>query len=180
MHSIRAVDLTVSYQTRARPCLFLFIFLLLLLFTRLLFLSIAFSLPLLSLLPFFSFWFFVSSHCVAHLIYTLFYILLSLLFLDFTFFYFSPIFLVIFSLPYAQFFYSSCCFIFSFAFCFPILRFFLFVSFSPRDTGLKRLAVTSEEEEMKNALPLTVLLSASERRAFWLSLWCVTQYNKQV
>lgn len=59
VNSIRAVELTVSYQTRARPCLFLFIFLLLLLFTRLLFLSIAFSLPILSLLLFFSFWFFL-------------------------------------------------------------------------------------------------------------------------
>jgi len=61
VNGIRAVELTVSYQTRVRPCLFcfivriLFIFLLLLLFPRLLFLSNAFSLPLLPLLPFFCF-----------------------------------------------------------------------------------------------------------------------------
>ena len=58
VNSITAVKLTVSYQTRVRPCLFLLIFQILLLFTRLLFLPIAFSLPILSLLPFFSFWFF--------------------------------------------------------------------------------------------------------------------------
>lgn len=176
----------MSHQTRVRPCLFFFIFcilcifLLLLLLTRLLFLSIAFSLPLLSLLPFFSFRFFISSPCVVHPFSTLFSVLLFLLSLDFTFFYIFPPFLVIFSPPYAQFFYSSCRFISSFVFCFSFLRFFLFLRFFPRDTGLKRMAVTGKEEETKNALPLTVLLSAPERRTFWLSLWCVTQYNKQV
>ena len=56
VNSSRDVKLTVSYQTRVRPCLFLFIFRILLifqillLFTRLLFLSIAFSVPLTYLL----------------------------------------------------------------------------------------------------------------------------------
>jgi hypothetical protein len=40
-----------------------------------------------------------------------------------------PLFLVIFFPPFAQLFYSSCCFISSFDFYFPFLRFFLFVRF---------------------------------------------------
>jgi hypothetical protein len=245
VNNIRAVERTVSYQTRAKPCLFLFtfrtlfIFLLLLLFTRLLFLSVAFSLCLRSLLPFYFFWFLcffslcrLSYFCfIFHppflvdlkfhflVFFPLFLVIFSppyalrlrsllpfyffwffcffslcrlsyfyfifhppfLVVLKFHFLLFFPLFLVIFSPPYAQFFYSSCCFISSFVFYFSFLRFFFFfVRFSPRDTGLKRLAVTSREEETKNALPLTVLLSASERHTFWLSLWCVTQYNKQV
>jgi hypothetical protein len=32
----------------------------------------------------------------------------------------------------------------------------------------------------KNALSRTLMLSASERGTVWLSLWCVTPYNKQV
>lgn len=103
-----------------------------------------------------------------------------LIVLRFHFLLFSPLFLVIFSPPYAQFFYSFCCFFSSFVFYFSFLRFFLFVRFSPPDAGLKHLAVMSEEEDTKNALPLTILLSASQRHTFWLSLWCVTQYNKQV
>ena len=107
-------------------------------------------------------------------------ILLSLLFLDFTFFYFPPL----LSHPF-----SSLCpillliLLFHLLFCllFFFSAFLLLRTFFSSWPCTERLAVTNEEEEeTKKALPLTVLLSAFQRHTFWLSLWCVTQYNKQV